>query len=117
VAQAGSGALLAALLWGWIGPVEGYSALLGGLSCVVPNAFLALRLSMPMADAGAVLRAAWIGEIGKIALTVVMLIVVLTLVRPLAHLPLLAGFIVAQTMVIVGLLGNNETTTEDTDGG
>ena len=105
--------LLAALLWGWIGPVEAYSTLLGSLACVVPNAFLALRLSMPMSDAGAVLRAAWIGEIGKIALTVVMLVVILTLIRPLAYLPLLAGFIAAQTMVIVGLLDNNETTTED----
>jgi len=43
VGQVGIGAVLAAALWGLYGHVAGYSALLGSLTCVIPNAFLALR--------------------------------------------------------------------------
>ena len=61
------GAVLAAALWGVFGNVAGYSALLGSLICVIPNAFLALRLVVPRRDpgAGALIRAAYIGELGK----------------------------------------------------
>ena len=62
------------LFWGIDGHRSGYSALLGGLTCVIPNAFLALRLVVPRRDpgAGALVRAAYIGELGKLALTVLM---------------------------------------------
>ena len=74
IGQIGVGLILAAVLWGTHGRVAGYSALLGSLTCVVPNAFLALRLMVPRRDAGAqaLLRAAWVGEIGKLGLTVLM---------------------------------------------
>jgi F0F1-type ATP synthase assembly protein I len=61
------GAALAAVLWGVYGDTAGYSALLGSLACVVPNAFLGLRLMAPRQDAKALLRAAWIGELIKLA--------------------------------------------------
>ena len=66
------GAVLAACLWGVFGGVAGYSAMLGSLVCVTPNGFLALRLIAPRRDPGAqdLMRAAWRGEIGKLALTV-----------------------------------------------
>lgn len=102
-AQAASGVVLALVLWGLKGRVEGYSALLGSLTCVIPNAFLALRLALVGRDAQAVLRAAWIGEIGKIGLTIILFIVIFGLVRPLAFLPLFAGFILAQLMIFSGL--------------
>ena len=51
--QVGIGVVLAAVLWGVYGQVAGYSALLGSLICVVPNAFLALRLAVPRRDPGA----------------------------------------------------------------
>lgn len=98
--------VLAMLFWGIDGRISGYSALLGGLICVVPNAFLALRLAVPRRDpgAGALMRAAYIGELGKLALTVLMFTMVFTLVRPLAAGALFAGFIAAQLVTFSGFL-------------
>jgi ATP synthase protein I len=94
------------LFLGVSGRVAGYSALLGGLICVIPNAFLALRLVVPRREpgAGALLKAAYIGELGKLALTVIMFSVVFTLVQPLAAWPLFAGFIGAQLVIFAGFL-------------
>ncbi|MDH3749114.1 MAG: ATP synthase subunit I [Gammaproteobacteria bacterium] len=110
VGQIGIGAVLAAVFWGLKGHVAGYSALLGSLTCVIPNAFLALRLVVPRRDPGAraLIRAAYIGELGKLALTVLMFSVVFVLVRPLAAAPLFTGFIAAQLVTIAGLLVRDE---------
>ena len=104
--QLGSSVVLAMLFWGIGGRIAGYSALLGGLICVIPNAFLALRLVVPRRDPGArgLLRAAYIGELGKIALTVLMFSVVFTLVRPFAVVPLFTGFIGATLVTFSGFL-------------
>ena len=106
VAQLGLSVAVAALFWGMNGYVSGYSALLGGLTCVIPNAFLALRLVVPRRDpgAGALVRAAYIGELGKLALTVLMFSIVFTQVRPLAAGALFAGFIAAQLVTFSGFL-------------
>lgn len=106
LAQLGLSVVLAALFWGTDGHVSGYSALLGGLTCVIPNAFLALRLAVPRRDpgAGALVHAAYIGELGKLALTVTMFGMVFALVRPLAAGALFAGFIAAQLVTFSGFL-------------
>jgi len=106
LAQLGTSVALALLFGATGGRVPGYSALLGGLTCVVPNAFLALRLAVPRRDpgAGALVRAAYIGELGKLALTVLMFSLVFTLVRPLAAGALFAGFIAAQLVTFSGFL-------------
>ena len=112
IAQIGIGTVLTAVLWGLYGSVAGYSALLGSLTCVLPNAFLALRLAVPRRDPGAkaLLRAAWVGEIGKLGLTVLMFSVVFLLVKPLSVAALFAGFIATQLMAFAGfLLRDNET--------
>ena len=98
------GVVLAAVLLGVFGRVAGYSALLGSLTCAVPNAFLALRLMAPRRDPGAqaLLRAAWIGEAGKLALTVLFFTLVFTQVRPLSAAALFAGFIVTQLVAFSG---------------
>ena len=115
VAQIGIGAVLAAALWGFYGHVAGYSALLGSLTCVIPNAFLALRLVVPRRDpgAGALIRAAYIGELGKLALTVLMFSSVFVLVRPLSAAALFAGFIAAQLMTFAGFLMRDRNETEE----
>jgi ATP synthase protein I len=94
------------LFLGVSGRVAGYSALLGGLICVIPNAFLALRLVVPRREsgAGALLKAAYIGELGKLALTVIMFSAVFTLVQALAAWPLFAGFIGVQLVTLAGFL-------------
>ncbi len=112
--QFGVGAVIAVVLWGIYGPVAGYSALLGSVTCVIPNAFLALRLAVPRLDPGAkeLVRAAYIGELGKLAITVVIFSLVFALVKPLSVAALFAGFIAAQLMTFSGLLlrdGQQET--------
>ena len=108
------GAALAAVLLGVFGKVVGYSAMLGSLVAVIPNAFLALRLLAPRRDPGAqaLIRAAWLGEIGKLALTVLIFTLVFTLVRPLSAAALFAGFIVTQLVTFSGLLMRSGTDTE-----
>ena len=114
------GTVLAAGLWGVYGSVAGYSALLGSLICVIPNAFLALRLMVPRRDPGAtaLIRAAWIGEIGKLALTVLFFTLAFTLVRPLSAAALFAGFIASQLVAFSGFLmrGEQEQKTSNTNG-
>jgi ATP synthase protein I len=106
LAQLALSVALAAMFWGISGGVAGYSVLLGGLTCVIPNAFLALRLVVPRRDPGAeaLVRAAYIGELGKLALTVLMFGAVFSLVRPLAAGALFAGFIAAQLVTFSGFL-------------
>ncbi|MCP4302975.1 MAG: F0F1 ATP synthase subunit I [Gammaproteobacteria bacterium] len=120
VAQMGVGAVLAAVLWGIYGDVAGYSALLGSLVCVIPNAFLALRLVVPRRDPGAaaLVRAAYIGELGKLALTVLFFSLVFTLVKPLSAAALFAGFIATQLVTLTGLLmqRRQEQDTSNSDG-
>jgi len=112
------GVALAAVIWGVFGKVAGYSALLGSLICVIPNAFLALRLVVPRSDPGAqaLVGAAWIGEIGKLALTVLFFTLVFTLVKPLSAAALFAGFITTQLVVFSGLLMRHEQDTENSNG-
>ncbi len=83
--------------------VVAVSWLLGVAVAVVPNAFLAARLLGSRAEAKAVLRAVWIGEIGKFALTVLLFGVIFAWVRPLSALAVFAGFIAAQLVAIGGL--------------
>ena len=104
--QLGLTVVVAVLFWGTNGYVSAYSATLGGLTCVVPNAHLALRLVAPRRDpgAGALTRAAYIGELGKLALTVIMFCMIFALVRPLSAPALFTGFIAAQLATLGGLL-------------
>lgn len=109
-AQFGLGTVLAAVLWSVYGSVAGYSAMLGCLISAVPNAFLALRLGVSRTDAGAkaLLRAAYIGELGKLAMTVLFFSIVFVAVRPLAPAPLFAGFVVTALVPFLGLLIRDE---------
>ena len=111
---------LAAILWGIYGIVVGYSTVLGSLTCVIPNGYLALRLIAPRRDPGAraLVRAAWVGELGKLALTVLLFSLVFTLVRPLSAAALFAGFIASQLVTLSGLVmrGEQQTGTSDSNG-
>ena len=116
------GVVLAAVLWGFAGSVAGYSALLGSLICVIPNAFLGMRIVLARRDPGAraLIRAAYTGELGKLALTVLMFSIVFVTVRPLAAGSLFAGFIAAQLVTFAGFLlrdaGQEELDTDNKNG-
>lgn len=93
--------VLGGALWLLQGPVAGLSALLGGATAVVPNGFLAARLLLPP---GGLMRAAWIGEIGKLLMTALLFGVVFGLVRPLSPAAVFAGFIAAQLAIFGAFL-------------
>ncbi len=90
------------------------AALIGTALCVVPNGFLAARLLLSRASQ--LMRAIWIGEIGKLALTVVLFGAVFSILRP-APLWVLLAFIVAQFGTLAGLLLPTETNGDDTHDG
>jgi len=105
-----TGMALATAVWLIFDGVAGYSAMLGSLICLIPNAFLALRLSVPRKSPGAaaLMSAAWIGELGKLALTILFFSLVFVLVRPLSAAALFAGFIATQFVTLFGFLMRSE---------
>ena len=119
LAQACVSVVVAAVAWVWAGQIAGMSAMLGGVTAVVPNAFLAARLLQPSRDesAKAMMRSAWLGEIGKLLLTALLFGVIFGFVRPIQPLAVFAGFIAAQLIVFGALLvgggvGAREATTK-----
>lgn len=110
LAQALASGILAAVLALLAGGVAGYSALLGGAVAVLPNAFLAARLLMPASgeSARAMLRAAWLGEIGKLLMTAVLFAAIFVAVRPLSALAVFGGFIAAQMVIFLAPLMGSE---------
>jgi ATP synthase protein I len=107
LAQAAASLGLAVSLGLWQGRIVGMSALVGGMIAVIPNAFLAARLFGRRAGASgvALMRAAWIGEIGKVALTVFLFAAVFAAPGPISAPALFGGFIAAQLVVFGALLG------------
>jgi F0F1-type ATP synthase assembly protein I len=70
ITQAATAAGLAAIVWLALDSGRAIPTLVGGLIGVVPNAFLAARVMSPRAGASAtrLLRAGWLGEIGKLVI-------------------------------------------------
>lgn len=106
LAQLAMGLVLAAIVWIRLGSDRAVPTLMGGLIGVVPNAFLAARVMSPRAGSSAknLLRAGWIGEAGKLAITVVMFIAVFVTLKPLHAAFLFAGFIATLLVWPVALL-------------
>lgn len=115
LAQAAASAGLAGILAVWQGQIVGVSTGLGGAVAVIPNAFLAARLMTPKAGrtAQAMLRAAWLGEIGKLVLTAILFGAVFAMVRPLSALAVFGGYIAAQVVVFGALLVGGTGTVEN----
>jgi ATP synthase protein I len=86
-----------------------FSAVLGGLCCVVPNALFALRLFANAHRLGqANPMTFFIGEFIKIALTVALLGAIAWLYRDLNWLALIGGFIVALKSYIILLFRHHK---------
>jgi len=96
--QAVAGVVCAALAW----PLAGFEAatqfFLGTLVGVIPNAYLGMRIAGlgKAADAQSLLRAAWLGEVGKLALTILLLGAVFAILQPTRPGWVLGGFIAVQ---------------------
>lgn len=99
-------AVIAALLGG---KHAMFSALLGGMCCVLPNGLFALRLfanAKKLGDANPM--SFFIGEMIKIALTVALLGAAAWLYRDLNWLALIAGFVVALKSYLILLFGHRK---------
>ncbi len=96
--------------WIAVGPVAGYSAWLGGAICVLPNAYLALRMMAARVSGRPrkMLRAAYWGEAGKLALTAALFAIAFMIVEPLSPGALFAGFIASQGGIWLAVLGDEE---------
>jgi ATP synthase protein I len=97
---------LAAIVWLWLGTERAIPTLLGGVIGVVPNAFLAARVMSPRAGASArsLLRAGWLGEIGKLVIAALLFAVVFATLKPLHPGFLFTGYIATLLAMPVGLL-------------
>ncbi|MEC9415887.1 MAG: ATP synthase subunit I [Pseudomonadota bacterium] len=96
--------ILATIFWVLVNNVAGYSSLLGGLISCIPNVFLGARIISSSKSAKGILRAAYIGEAGKVILTVLFFGLVFLTVKPLNAMYLFTSFIVVQFSVSVALL-------------
>ena len=96
--QLGLGASIALLAWPLAGISGSLHFLLGTLVGVVPNAYLGMRITGfgRSTDARGLMRAAWMGEAGKLGLTVLLLVLVFAFLQPSRPGWLLAGFIAVQ---------------------
>ena len=106
LAQAATAIGLALAVWIWLGSERAIPTLLGGLIGVVPNAFLAARVMSPRAGSSAksLLRAGWLGEVGKLAIAAVMFAAVFVALKPLHPGFLFTGYIATLLAMPVGLL-------------
>lgn len=94
--------LVGVIAWIGLGLVAGYSAVLGGLTCVVPSAFLAARM-LAVSRSGnprKMLNATYLGEAGKLLITLALFVAIYRLVSPLNPGALLVGFVI---VVIAGV--------------
>jgi len=106
MAQLMLGTLMGIAAWLLVNATAGYSAALGAAICVIPNAYLAMRMmaATPSQDAGKMLRATWFGEIGKLIITGVLFTVVFVVVKPLSPGALLIGFMAAQSGIWLAIM-------------
>ena len=97
---------VAAIVWIALDSGRAIPTLVGGLIGVVPNAFLAARVMSPRAGASAqsLLRAGWLGEIGKIVIAALLFVVAFKTLRPLHPGFLFTGYIATLLAMPVGLL-------------
>lgn len=77
----------------------GYSALLGGVTYLVPNAYFAWRVLSRSSDTPrGVLADMYIGEIWKMVITIACFAAVFILVQPLSPFPLFLTFVLLQIL-------------------
>lgn len=102
----GIAALLATLVaWALGGAAAAWSALAGGVACVLPNGLFAMRLAMaarrPQGTSAATF---FVGEVVKVASTVALLALVVWAYRDLVWLAMIAAVIVTLKSYVIALI-------------
>ena len=97
---------VAAIVWFGLDSERAIPTLVGGMIGVVPNAFLAARVMSPRAGSSAksLLRAGWLGEIGKLVIAAILFIVAFRTLKPLHPGFLFTGYIATLLAMPIGLL-------------
>jgi ATP synthase protein I len=97
---------VATIVWIGLGSERAVPTFVGGLIGVVPNAFLAARVMSPRAGSSAqsLLRAGWLGEIGKLVIAALLFAAVFMTLKPLHPVFLFTGYIATLLALPVGLL-------------
>lgn len=96
----------------FFGPVTAYSLLVGGLICVLPNAWFALRLYLqsrrssgsPEEDAGRFVAVAYKAEAIKLLMTGALFALVFSQLKPVNVLALFVGYIMCLLVNWAGLV-------------
>lgn len=100
----GVASLVVAALWGLKGGNAAFSALLGGLVCVVPGALFALRLSGAAARQDGYAFAFFAGEAIKVLLSIALFVLVAVGYPETDWLALLTSFIGVLQVYVFGFL-------------
>jgi len=89
--------LLAGIAWVWVGTRGAQSLLLGGVAVALPNALLALWLTVRLHRTGTVGMASMLaGELLKLGMTIALLVIVVSALKPqVAWLALIIGVVAA----------------------
>jgi len=113
LAQLGLTLLAGIIALGVGGLVAGYSAVLGGLVCLIPNAFMGARMlaASQTGNPRTMLNAAYVGEAFKWLLTCGLFLGVYLWVSPLKSGALLVGFIVVQAGVWLAIVSDKHALT------
>ncbi len=77
------------------GYVRTYSILLGGLSSMLPSAFMAWHLTRPASSPGKAFRKLVYGEIGKLVMTAVIFTAVFIFIKPIDILLFFSSLVVS----------------------
>lgn len=102
--QALAGVAAAGLWWGFKGGAAAFSALLGGIVCVVPGALFALRLGGAAVQQDGYAFAFFAGEAIKVLLSIVLFAAVAIGYPDADWLALLTSFIGVLQVYVFGLL-------------
>ena len=89
--------LLALIAWIWVGMTGAKSLLFGGLAVALPNGLLALWLTLRLYRYGAAGMTALLGgELLKLGMTIALLVIVVTALKPqIVWLALIVGVVAA----------------------
>lgn len=91
------------LIQGW---TAAYSALLGGLTALIPNVYFTYKAFQYFGarSIAVIVQSFWVGEMGKLILTAVLFAVLFLGVKPLNVLAVFVGYILVQMTSATSLL-------------
>ena len=84
--------------------VAAYSAISGGLICLIPGLYAAMRMTMKIGVDNAGLATVAMGELGKLVLTIALFLVVFAFIEPLDVMSFFGTFVTLQLVYIAAPL-------------